>query len=401
MTVPNVRNPMRDRIAIVGTGSTQFGRDLGRSGLSLGLEAARKALRDAGVSRNEVDGICGFGYGYSSRSANALALQEGLGIPRLTWVTGQQLGAGLVHAAHAVFSGACEVALIVQATTREPRQSSSFRNPLRARVARFTRLPRSADVATRWGHESVEAFAAWAGRYMHDYTAPREVFGMIAVNARTNASKNPDAVMRAPLSMDEYLKARPIREPLGLLDCDLPVDAAQAMLVTTAERASRMRNKPVYIHAATFGQSGSGVESYHTGRNWTALAPWVTMPALWRKSDVTLNDVDLFYPYDGFTPISIAFTEAAGFCSPGDAWRLFRESWDTAENRLRLRGKTYIQTGGGSLSHGRLGGFNYYVEAVLLLRGAAGDRQIPNAKVALTGIGSLFHDPTAVLLRAD
>src|ERR1051326_9085496 len=122
MTVPNVRNPMRDRIAIVGTGSTQFGRDLGRSGLSLGLEAARKALRDAGVSRNEVDGICGFGYGYSSRSANALALQEGLGIPRVTWVTGQQRGPALGPPPHPIFGGGCGGALIGKATTREPRQ---------------------------------------------------------------------------------------------------------------------------------------------------------------------------------------------------------------------------------------------------------------------------------------
>src|SRR5258705_8781053 len=102
------RNPVKDKIAIVGIGATDYARDMKRTPLALGLEAARKAIVDAGLDKTDIDGICGTGGGMGT--ANFLAVQEGLGIPSVTWCKNAGLGAPLVHAMHAIFAGACDVA---------------------------------------------------------------------------------------------------------------------------------------------------------------------------------------------------------------------------------------------------------------------------------------------------
>ena len=306
-----------------------------------------------------------------------------------------------MHAAHAIFAGACDVALLVQAFNRSAGWSSSAQQDvLRVRATEFTGGAHGyGGFAQRWIHQG-EPYGAWGGRYLHEFGAPREVFGLVAINNRTNAVSNEAAVLRTPITMDDYLDARPIYPPLGLLDCDLPVDCAEAIVVTTTERARDLPHPPVLVHAATFGQSEHGLEYYENGRSWREVAPWIAMRELWRKSELTLDDVDLFFPYDGFTPLAVCFTEAAGFCGAGEAWDLFRSSWVEDEQRLRLNGRTLVSTNGGSLSHGRAGGFNYLTEAVRQLRGEAGARQAPEAKTALVGIGSFYHDPTATLLRS-
>jgi acetyl-CoA acetyltransferase len=386
---------MRDQVAVVGVGTTAYGRNLNRTPLSLGLEAAMKAIEDAGLDKQDIDGICGGGLRPAfNRDANYLALQEALGIHETNWVLQSWLGACFVLAAEAVVSGTCDVALVVQAYQRDGGMSSSARNDaIRARATTFG--------AHRGFGEYIwhaESYAAWAGRYMYDYGAPREVFGMLAVNNRTNAVANENAALRTPITMDDYLGARMIREPLGMLDFDYPVDCGEAVILTTPERAKDLRRKPVYVNAATFGQPERGAERYENG-NWTEVAPWIAMRKLWSKSDYKVSDMDLFYPYDGFSPIAINFTEAAGFCGPGEAWPCFQQSWDDKEKRLKLNGKTLMHTGGGSMSHGRVGGFNYYTEAVRQLRGEADGRQVAGAKTALFGIGSFYHDSVAVVLH--
>jgi hypothetical protein len=127
----------------------------------------------------------------------------------------------------------------------------------------------------------------------------------------------------------------------------------------------------------------------------------VALEGLWARSELTVGQMDLFYPYDGYTVDAIAITEAAGFCKPGESSDLFKSSWDAKQSILRLNGHTLVTTHGGGLSQGRAGGFNFYTEAVRQLRGGEGPRQAAAAKSALVCIGSFFHDPSAVILRAD
>lgn len=400
------RNPLKGQLAVVGVGSTEYGRDLGRSELSLGLEAAVKAIEDAGVDRQEIDGICGTGMTPTAAGgAGFLTLQGALGIDRCTWVKNGWLGSCFVYAAEAVFSGLCDTALVVQAYNRGLTMSRSAANdPFRLRRAELDGFvgvaDKVGDPGRRWVH-SGEPYAAWMGRYMHDYGVDKTVFGRIAINNRSHACNNPNAAKRTPITMDDYTSARPIWEPMQMLDMDLPVDCGEALLITTAERARDLKAKPVYIDAMSLGGSRVG-EFYENTLGWTENSSWKSLEGLWERTDLSVDDVDLFFPYDGYTINAVALTEAAGFCKPGEASDLFESSWDGERNILRLRGRTYVSTNGGNLSHGRAGGFNYYTEAVRQLRGTEGERQIAGAKTALLCAGSsFFHDPASVMLRAD
>lgn len=399
------RNPLKDKLAVVGVGSTPYGRDLARSELSLGLEAAVRAIHDAGVDKQEIDGICGSGMTpLAMGGAGFLSLQGALGIDEITWAKNGWLGSAFVYAAEAVFSGLCDTVLVVQTYTRNPGMSrSAAADPFRARAAKFGDVGGDVgveDFARRWLH-SGEPYAGWMRRYMADYGVGLDAFGLMAVNNRSHAARNPDAVMREPISLEDYLRSRLIWDPMRMLDMDVPVDCGEALVITTAERARDLKHKPVYIHAMSLGGTRIG-EFYENTLGWTENAFWVAMKGLWARSELTVADLDLFFPYDGYTIDAVAQTEAAGFCQPGEAGELFRASWDPSADIMRLNnGRTLVTTHGGGLGQGRAGGANFYAEAVRQLRGQEGMRQVPGASTALVGVGSFFHDPSAVLLRSE
>ncbi|MCR2764367.1 hypothetical protein NQ152_12720 [Microbacterium sp. zg.B48] len=397
------RNPIRNQVAVVGVGSTRYARDAKKTHLGLGLEAATAAIQDAGIDRSQIDGICGSGRDtFAVGEATYLALQGALGIEKTTWVLNGWLGSCFVYAAQAVATGLCDTVLIVQSYRRGAEMSQSAANdPYRRRAAVLTGAGtwRNTDIAQRW-HHSGEPYAGWVGRYMHDYGASKEVFGRIAVNNRSHAVKHPNAIMRTPITLDDYYQSREIWAPMQMLDMDVPVDVGEALVLTTAERAKDLPNNPVYIDAMSLGGTRVG-EFYENGLSWTELTPWPAMEGLWDRTDLTVDEMDLFFPYDGYTVGAVSFTEAAGFCGPGEAEDLFRSSWDAENDILRLGGRTLVTTNGGNLSQGRSGGFNYYAEAVRQLRGTCGDRQVPGAQTALLGVGSFYHDPAAVLLTGE
>ena len=396
------RNPLKDTLAVVGVGSTPYGRDLQRSELSLGLEAAVRAIADAGIDKQEIDGICGSGMTPLAMGGSGfLSLQGGLGIDRVTWAKNGWLGSAFVYAAEAVFSGLCDTVLVVQTYMRGVGMSrSAAADPFRLRASQFSDVGGDVgqeDFARRWTH-SGEPYAGWMRRYMKDFGVNKDAFGLMAVNNRSHGSRNPDAVMQAPINLEDYYASRMIWDPMQMLDMDVPVDCGEALIITTAERARDLAVKPVYIHAMSLGGTRVG-EFYENTLGWTENAFWVALQGLWDRSDLKVEDIDLFYPYDGYSIDAVAVTEAAGFCKPGEAGAFFKDNWDRSENILRLNGRTLVTTHGGGLAQGRAGGANFYAEAVRQLRGREGPRQAPHASTALVGIGSFFHDPSAVVLR--
>jgi acetyl-CoA acetyltransferase len=255
------------------------------------------------------------------------------------------------------------------------------------------------DFAKRWVH-SGEPYAAWMRRYMHDFGVNKDAFAYMAMNNRSHGARNPAAVMQQPLSYDDYHSSRMIWEPMQILDMDVPVDCAEAHVITTAERARDLPHKPVYIHAMALGGTRCG-EFYENTLPWTELAHWVAAKGMLDRSDIRPPEVDLFYPYDGYTIDAVCTVEASGWCKPGETGDFLKESWDPVEGILKLNGRTQVSTHGGGLALGRAGGSNFYSEAVRQLRGAEGARQVADAKSALINIGSFFHDPAAVMLRAE
>jgi len=389
-TMPTTRNPAKDKIAIVGTGSTGFTRTSGRSALALALDASTKAIRDAGLGAADVNGVVSTA---EPGAPGPELLATSLGIPDVTHFSKPAPVAlfSLIDAMNAVFSGSCDTVLLCSAMLRLPWNSRSAANdPFRRHFAApmVRGVPESIAGAP--------AYAAWASRYMHEFGVSKEPFGRLAVNMRTNALANPLAAMRAPLTMDDYYAARMVREPLSMLDMDVPVDGADAFVLTTAERAVSLPHRPVLVHAATAGLGTSNEDQLPSlGRHGQHLV----VETLRAKSDLWIDDVDVFFPYDGFTIITLGWIENTGWCKPGEAGRFITEHWDEATQRIVIDGRIPLNPHGGSLSEGATRGTGHLREAVTQLRGEAGDRQVPGARTALVTPGGFFFNSQGAILR--
>jgi acetyl-CoA acetyltransferase len=385
------RNPARDLIAIVGVGSAGYVRDAGRSLRDLTLTACVEAIAEAGLTPSDIDGLCG--------STHTIAPQEvlaGLGIPEVTWHAQLVVpfSSHVIESMQAVYSGVCDTALAYHATYRAGGTSrSAGDDPLRARfgVRGVSPNPNPDSMAGTPG------YAAWAQRYLDDYGWGREDLALVALNSRANAQLNSSAAIRTPLSLDDYMGGRFIREPLCLFDMDYPVDAADAVIVTTAERARDLPGPTVLIHAASLGIMNPPQEDQMVDLDHSGLQ--VVMSNLWRRSDVTRADIDVFFPYDGFSNIALNWVEAAGYCGRGEAPAFLRDHWDDQSGRVLLDGRTPLNSHGGSLSDGGTQGAGHIREAVRQLRHEAGERQVSGASTALLCIGGLFRNAGGLVLR--
>lgn len=385
---------MQDQVAIVGLGTTEFSRYLaGRSPQSLALEAARKAIGDSGLSANDIDGICSSAMAhYGSGTIVPSYLQEALGIPVTTWEATLDIPFPLLvaQAAHAVFAGACSSALIVHSMYRV---GDVRDDPFRARMQPKMNPVKAPFVPT-------DGYAEFASRYLHDYRATKEGFGLVAINDRQHASANEHAVLRTPLSMTDYLDSPIVRWPLSRLDMDMPIDGAEAVVITTAARARDLVERPVYLHAMSAGRT-----EHPNAMNTASLechAQHVTVSVLRERSDLWLDDVDLLYAYDGFTIITLCWLESLGYCGPGEATGFLRQHWDASNNIVSIDGRVPMNSHGGNLSEGASQGAGDVREAVMQLRGACGDRQVRGKPtVALLAIGGIYANATATVLRAD
>ncbi|MET0830391.1 MAG: hypothetical protein ABWY26_12765 [Microbacterium sp.] len=385
------RYPIQDKVAIVGVGTTEYSRDSGQSELGLVASASRAAIRDAGLTAADIDGIAG-------SWVRAELAQSALGIPSVNYYLNtilppfqQQVIAGM----NAVFAGLCETVLVYHCGYRLAGASRSaaadpFRVPRRSKLRPLSPFPDTIN--------GTACYATWASRYMHDYGATKEHLGYIAVNNRTNASQNPHAAQRSPITMEDYLSARMIREPLNLFDMDFPVDGADALVITTAERAKDLPNTPVLIHAAVEGQTAHAVEEDMPDLTDTGLK--AAADALWARTDLTLDDVDVFNPYDGFSIISLKWFESIGYCGEGEAAAFVEDNWNAERNRIEINGRVLVNPHGGSLSEGASQGAGHIREAVRQLRGEGTGIQVENAKTALVTPGGFFYNAGALLLRS-
>jgi len=389
------RNPMRDEVAIVGLGSTEFGRDAGgRSPASLAAEAALAAIRDAGVGKQDIDGVVGALEPGAPRANQMVAMLE---LPNVTHHSSPMPVAvfGLVDAMTAIFSGQCDTVLLYYAFTRLPWNSrSAAQDPFRRYImmgggTAQPPVPEAIDPSA--------AYTAWAARYLHEYGATREDLGRVALNMRANAARNPKAVMKKPLTMEGYLGARMIRHPLCMLDMDIPVDGADAFILTTTEKAKQLTPNPVVIHAATAGMVGRNDEDQLA--DLTRHGQHVVVEALKERSDIWIDDIDVFFPYDGFSIITLGWIENMGFCKPGGAGRFMQEHWDDKVGAVMIDGRVPMNPHGGSLSEGASRGTGHLREAVTQLRGDAGERQVFDAKAALIGCGGFFFNSQGAILK--
>jgi acetyl-CoA acetyltransferase len=240
----------------------------------------------------------------------------------------------------------------------------------------------------------------WSSRVMNHHMqttgSTREDFGHISVNNRTGAVDNPRAVFRTPLSLTDYLSAPMVDAPMCLLDCDAPIDGAMAVVVTTAERARDLPHRPVLIESF-----GSALPYSNDGLLWPeadGVAARAAVANLFAGSDFTALDMDIAYPYDGFTVLAMLWLEAL-YTAPGDGAGLVRDAWVEARQRLELFGQVRVNTHGGNLSEGRATqGFGSVYESVQQLRGEAGPRQVAGASTTVITNGNAGTNRCAVLV---
>jgi acetyl-CoA acetyltransferase len=232
-----------------------------------------------------------------------------------------------------------------------------------------------------------------ANQYLHRYGATRELFGHIAVNDRANAARNPVAIYREPMTLDDYFAARMITTPFGLYDCDVPCDAAIAVIVSAADTANDLAKPAVRVEAV-----GTQIlERVSWDQGTLTHEPQVLGQAahLWTRTDLRPADVDLALVYDGFTFNAISWLEGLGFCGLGEA-----KDWIDGGRRIALDGELPVNPHGGQLSEGRTHGFGFLYEAVAQLRGEAAERQVAGARTAVVTSGG--GTPSGVLLlRSD
>ena len=238
-----------------------------------------------------------------------------------------------------------------------------------------------------------------ARRHMYLYGTRREAFAEIAISTRANAANRPKAMHREPLTLADYFNARMIAEPLCLYDFCQETDGAVAVITTSVDRARDLRQPPVPVVAAAHG----GV------REWGRAFAWMGMPdeyfassgnkpiaeRLYQQAGITAADIDVALLYDHFTPMVLMQLEDYGFCEKGEGGP-FVES-----GAIRYHGGSIpVNTHGGLLSQGHVGGFLHVTEAVRQLRGDGGARQVDGAKVAVVSSGGLTP-AGAMLLRSD
>ncbi|MET9214111.1 MULTISPECIES: thiolase C-terminal domain-containing protein [unclassified Nocardia] len=391
---PMVRgDKFEDRVALTGIGMSQIGRRLMVPALSLTVAACERAVADAGLTFDDIDGLSsypgggnlgGFGEG------GVTALEAALGI-RPTWHNGgiETFGPGgsVIAAMTAVAAGLARHVLCFRTVWE-----STFAEQMKA--GRITPGGgRTASWLTPFGATSAaHTLAQKAQRHFHDYGTTRETLGWIALNQRANAELDPTAVYRDPMTMDDYLAARPVTSPFGLYDCDVPCDGAVAVVVSAVDTVADLASTPVFVEAV----GTQIVERIEWDQSTLTHEPQVLGPAahLWTRTDLRPRDVDVAELYDGFTFNCLSWIEALGFCGIGEA----ADFLDGGKNIAR-DGLIPVNTHGGQLSHGRTHGMGLLHEAIAQLRGDAGPRQVSGARVAVVSSGGLTPGG-AMLLRA-
>ncbi len=378
---------MSRRVAIAGVALSDVGRVDDATPYGLIAQSSKRALDDAGLTPQDIDGFCSTGLGVLPPVEAA----EFLGL-RPRWVDSTAVGGSAwevmaAHATDAIAEGHADVVLLSYGSTSR----SDLRRKMRpANLDWGSRGPLQWEVP--YGHTLISKYAMAARRHMHEYGTTMEQMAEISVSARYNAGFNPEAQERDPITIDEVQSGRMIADPFTKLHCCLRSDGGAAAVLVAEDRIADLPKAPVWI-------LGTGEHTSHM-----ALSQWedfTTGPAAvagkmaFERSGLTPADIDVAELYDAFTYMLLTEIEDLGFCEKGEGGA-FIES-----GALRLGGSLPTNTDGGGLSacHPGMRGLFLIVEAVRQLRGEAGERQVPNAETAcVSGTGGWFCSNGTMIL---
>ncbi|HMC40271.1 MAG TPA: thiolase family protein [Acidimicrobiales bacterium] len=377
-----MHTPEKDAV-VAGIGISRIGRRTGIPHAELTMEAVGQAIADAGLAPSDIDGIASLGDTPPSEVARALGVEpryhgggfdtggllspvmaaamavgEGRARHVVVYRTVQMLGGGMVPSGGGGGGGGGGEGLASMA---------------KVMVDVHELLAANAFSAANW-------LALACRRHMEVYGTTKEQLGWLAINSRANAALNPRAVYREPMTMADYLTARPVSSPFGLYDCDVPVDGSIAVVVSTGAYAEDAPHPALHFEAVGGARANGGW--FHRA-DYPKMASADAAAEMWGRTDLRPADIDVAELYDGFTFLTFAWLEALGICGEGESGPFVEGG-----TRIAIGGEMPLNTYGGQLSAGRMHGYWVLHEACLQLRGEAGARQVPGSpRVAVVANG--------------
>ena len=357
------------KTAIVGVGETQYYRDAGRTTLSLGLEAIKNAVTDAGLKLTDIDAMTSYQAGDSNSSTE---MAQSLGM-RLNYSLDIMGGGSSIEAlvAHAVglLSGGYVNAIVLFRSMRG-------RTGLRMGGQAATGPPAARMVIGHGEGQYIgistpaQNFGMACMRYMHDFGVTTKQLAAVAMTHRYHATLNPKAFFyKRPLSLEDYQQSRWVSKPFRLFDCCLEMDVAVAIVMVRAEKAYDLPHPPVFVLGGT-ARTMSESPGYNPGRRHTPIyhhASHWGRNRVFGMAGITREEIDVASFYDAFTFTPLAQMEGYGFVKPGEAGFWYEEG------RGRLDGDLPVNTSGSHLSEGYSHGIQMTAEMTRQLRGRADD----------------------------
>ena len=368
---------MFEGVRIVGAGQTEYAKKSTKSVQRLLYEASDAALKDAGLPWTSVDGLavtC-----FMLPPDNVATVAEHIGIEARFLFQGLYGGAsgviGMAHAARAIRDGSCDVAICAAADAFDVAAHNETLDRFNGSIKEYM-SPQGFGGANGM-------FALHTRLYMERHGATREDFGRFCIALRENALRNPNSLFKKPLSMDEYLNAKQIADPLRLYDCVMPCVGGDAIVLASEKVAAKLKSPSLRILASEEIHNFPAQALYKAPGGFSGLAE-----RLFSRAGVTPEQMDFAQLYDDYPVMAFVQLEDLGFCKPGTAHKFVRDT------DITVKGKLPINTGGGQLSAGQAGasgGMIGVYEGVTQLLGRAGDRQVPCKRGLVSGYGMIAY----------
>ena len=390
----------KGKVAVVGTGFSKISRNPEGTLGARCIEASINAVNDAGLKLSDIDGITSYPEapfrgaanvdGRDVVSVNFMIQNLGISSSDIQWYAEIDQGmvlSAVIEAVNALSSGACKYALVWRAMHQPKGIYGAISGNAATGPSQFQ---------SPYGFGSAFQPHAFAyQRYMELYGAKREDMASLVTSQRAYANKNEKAFFHdTPMTREDYMNARMISDPMCLFDCDIPVEGAAALVLTTAERAKELRNKPAYV--AGYGQNTSRQPSLmvYTLLNYMEGGGSISNK-IWERSGLGPKDIDVALLYDGFSPSVFYWLESAGFCKQGEAHQFVQDG------RIGPGGELPVNTHGGALSEGRLHAMGHLAEGVLQVTGRADQRQVSDCNAAYVTAGSPMLRGSGILVTSQ
>ena len=364
-------------VRVVGAGQTAYAKKSPKSVQRLLYEASTAALNDAGLPWSSVDGLAVTSF--MLPPDNVATVAEHFGIEARFLFQGLYGGAsgiiGMAHAARAIRDGSCAVAVCVAADAFDVAAHNEMLDRFNGSIKEYM-SPQGFGGANGM-------FALHTRLYMERHGATREDFGRFCSALRENGRRNPNALFKTPLTMDAYLGAKPIADPLHLYDCVMPCVGGDAIVLTSEKIAARLKGPSLRILASEEIHNFPANDAYGVPGGWSGLSE-----RLYARAETSPQAMDFAQLYDDYPVMAFVQLEGLGFCQPGTAHQFMRVT------DITTRGTLPINTGGGQLSAGQAGasgGMIGVYEAAAQLFGRAGERQVRCRRGLVSGYGMVAY----------